>query len=353
MEIKKEKFGVLKDGTKIDLYVLKNKNGMTAKITNYGANLTELHVPDRQGSDADVVLGFDTLEEYTDNTSSFGSVVGRYANRIAKASFELNGTEYKLDANNGENSLHGGFHRYNTRVWKGEMKETKRGAEVILKLMSPDKDQGYPGNLEIVYTYVLTEENELMMEYYAKCDQDTVVNLTNHSYFNLAGHNSGTVLNHKVWIDSDYFTPVSDKAAIPTGEIRPVKGTPMDFNEPKTIGRDIDSDYEQVVYGNGFDHNWVLKTSKGNFGKIAELIEENSGRVMEVYTDMAGVQFYTGNFLDGSRKGKGGYAYGQRAGACFETQYYPDSVHHDNFPSPVLRAGEEYRTSTVYKFIIR
>lgn len=348
--MKREIFGTTSKGEVVEKYVLTNKNGMKAVISQLGAVLLELHVPDAQGRFADVVLGYADVKPYELNGPGFGAVVGRHANRIGGASFTLNGKTYTLAKNdNGKNNLHSNPGSYIQRVWTlQEGADNGEGDSVTLALFSPDGDQGFPGNLNVSVTYTLTDKNRLVLEYRAKSDKDTIVNLTNHTYFNLSGHKAGTILNHKVWIDSDYFTP-SDSELIPTGEVAKVAGTPMDFTQMKEIGQDINADYEPLQFAGGYDHNYVLKTN-GVFQLIAKLEDEQSKRGMNVYTDLPGVQFYTGNFLETGDNYKDAAAYDKRHGVCFESQYYPDSIHHDNFPSPILRAQEEYHTKTAYEF---
>lgn len=349
MGISKTEFGKTKDGSMAYLYTLTNGNGMKAIVSDFGAVLQSLWVPCPDGTKKDVVLGFDSIEGYFDNDPGFGAVIGRHANRIGNAEFVLNGKKYVLEKNDGENNLHSNPNGYHRRLWEAELCESELGEAVAFHLFSPDGDQGFPGNLNVTVTYTLTEENSLMIHYYASGDNDTVVNMTNHSYFNLSGHNAKGAVEQKVQILSDFYTR-ADAASIPTGEILPVEGTPMDFNVLKRIGDEIDSDYEATQLGNGYDHNWVLKGMNGELRKVAVLVDDRSGMTMEVHTDLPGIQFYTGNFLDGSLKGKGGCIYEKRAGVCFETQYYPDSVNHMNFPSPILKAGEEYDTTTVFCF---
>lgn len=347
--MRRELFGTTSKGEQVYKYTLTNKNGMKAVISELGAVVLELHVPDAEGKLDDVVLGYASVEPYEENAPGFGAVVGRHANRIGGASFELNGKTYELAKNdNGKNNLHSNPASYIKRIWKQEDVESELGDSVLLTLFSPDGDQGYPGNLQASIQYILTDDNRLILEYHAASDEDTIVNMTNHSYFNLSGHASGSILNHKVWIDSDEFTP-SDAELIPTGVIAPVAGTPMDFNTMKTIGQDIDADYEPLNFAGGYDHNYVLKTN-GEVKLIAKLEDEASGRGMKVYTDLPGVQFYTGNFIEKEDNCKDGTVYDKRHGVCFESQYYPDGIHHKNFPSPVLKAGEEYHTTTVYQF---
>lgn len=349
MTIKKELYGKTNDNIDVYIYTLTNKNSMTAKITNYGGNLVSLIVPNKEGELADIVLGYDKLEDYFSNKPGMGSIIGRHGNRIEGASFNLNGVEYKLAKNDGDNNLHGGIKGFNKAIWDAEILETDENVGVVLTYTSKDGEEGFPGNLDVKVTYTLTSNNELILDYYAVTDKDTVVNLTNHSYFNLSGHDSGDILDHKVMINGDSFTVV-DENLIPTGEIRNVAGTPMDFTKLKRVGDDIDSEYEQIRFGGGFDHNWVLNNKGQKLEKAAELVDEKSGRTMEVYTDMPGMQLYTGNFLDGSHIGKGNIPYYSRAGICFETQFFPNSIKHKHFPSPVLRVGDEYQSRTIFKF---
>jgi len=343
MSIRKESFGQTPDGQPVDLYTLTNTNGLRARITNYGAILVSLEVPDKSGKLADVTLGHDTLDGYIKKSAFFGATVGRYANRIGKAKFVLNGVEYKLAANNGENHLHGGIKGFDKAVWQAD--EVRAADEVGLKLtyLSKDGEEGYPGNLVCVVTYYLMNNDELKISYEALTDKATVVNLTNHSYWNLAGQGNGDVLGHELMLTANKYTVV-DKGLIPTGEIRRVKGSPMDFTKPKTIGSRIDK-----VEG-GYDHNYVLKSSGGSLAMCARVYEPSSGRVMEVYTTEPGVQLYTGNFLDGSINGKAGKVYKKHYGFCLETQHFPDSPNKPKFPSVVLGAGEKYTTVTIYKF---
>lgn len=352
MGITKKKFGTMPDGAPVFLYTLTNKNGVSASFTDLGATWVSMLVPDREGNMADVVQGYDSVEEYIGNKPCFGALIGRNANRIENASFTLNGRQYELAANDGKNNLHSGPNLYHDRLWEAEEEESELGSQVMFSLVSPNKDQGYPGNAEICVTYILTPDNTVLIEYGMTADQDTIANLTNHSYFNLKGHDSNDISAQQVQIFADYFTP-ADAASIPTGEIRPVKGTPMDFTAAKPIGKDIDSDYEQIVFGHGFDHNWVLNRGEDEEVSLAATAyDEESGRLMKVYTDLPGMQFYTANFLD-HEKGKGGVFYERRSSYCFETQYYPDAINKPEFPSPVLKAGEEYHTITAYQFECR
>ncbi len=333
-------FGVTSKGEKVQLYTLTNENGMEIAVTNIGATLVRVIV-----NGTDVVLGYDDAKGYEADDLFLGTIVGRHANRIGGASFELNGIEYKLVANNGPNSLHSGPDFYNSRVW--EVKEAE-GQKVTFTLESPHMDQGFPGNLHIEVSYELTEDNEVRITYHAVPDEDTIVNLTNHSYFNLNGHDSGLVLNQEVWIDADAFTR-TDANSVPTGEIVPVEGTPMDFRQKKAVGRDIEEEYEALILGKGYDHNWILK-NEGQLALVAGMTGNQTGITMEVYTDLPGVQIYSGNFLV-AEPGKSGVVYKKRAGICFETQCYPDAINHENFPSPVFKAGEAYKTTTIYKFV--
>jgi aldose 1-epimerase len=344
MSANKESFGKTPDGKQVDLYTLTNTNGIRARITNFGAILVSLQVPDRKGNLADITLGFDKLDGYLGVHPYFGAIVGRYANRIGKAKFTLDGKVYKLAANDGENHLHGGTKGFDKVVWRLEdLGVEGAGAAVKMSYISEDGEEGYPGNLACSVTYTLTGDNELKISYEAETDKTTVVNLTNHSYFNLAGQGNGNILGHELMLNADKYTVV-DEGLIPTGENRPVKGTPMDFTKPMTIGSRIGQ-----VKG-GYDHNYVLNSGGGTLALAAKVYEPTSGRVMEIYTDQPGVQFYTGNFLDGSVTGKAGKVYQKNYGFCLETQHFPDSPNKPGFPSVVLRPGQKYTTETVYKF---
>lgn len=344
--MKQRSFGKNSKGEAATLYTFENKNGVVMEVSDFGATLYSLLVPDKEGNLCDVVLGYDNPLGYEGPAGTFfGATVGRNANRICKGKYTLNGKEYQLDTNNNGNNLHSGLDFYSFRIWN--VKETTENS-ITFSLHSPDGDQGYPGALDMDVTYTLTEDNAVQIDYYGVPDQDTIVNMTNHSYFNLNGHASGNVLDQEVWIDADSFTR-ADETSIPTGEIVPVEGTPMDFRVKKTVGRDIEESYEALVFGKGYDHNWCLN-NQGKFAKVAEMSSELSGITMEVYTDLPGVQIYTGNYIF-AETGKGGVIYKQRQGMCFETQYYPDAINHDNFPSPVCKAGEVYQTRTTYKFV--
>lgn len=340
-------FGRTKKGEEAHLYLLENKNGVKAYLTDYGAALVRLLVPDKNNELRDVVLGYDDTAGYEQGDVFFGATVGRNANRVGGAHVEIAGKVYKLEKNDNDNNLHSGTHYYNKRLW--DVVE-QADDHVAFVLHSPDGDQGYPGAFDMHVTYTLDDSNELTIHYVAVPDQDTVINMTNHSYFNLNGHASGTVLGHKVTVNADSFTP-ADAYSIPTGEIRSVERTPMDFRSGRVLGDDIDTDYEPLRFGSGYDHNWVLK-NEGRFDKVAEVASEESGIVMEVYTDLPGVQIYTANFVDGE-PGKDGASYIKRSAVCLETQYFPDAVHHENFPQPLCRKGEKYDTRTAYRFLTR
>jgi aldose 1-epimerase len=348
MSIKKAVFGKTQDGETASLYTLKNKSGMTVVFSDYGATIVKLLVPDAKGKLEDVVLGYDNLEQYTKNSPGFGSFIGRHANRIGNASFTINGKTYELEKNDGNNNLHSGSKSFNKFIYETEFYEDVDSSTIEFSRLSPDMEQGFPGNLDVTVTYTLTDDNELVIEYLAVSDKDTVVNFTNHSYFNLSGHASGSAMNHKVWINANQFT-LTDDHLIPTGEFANVEGTPMDFRTVKTISRDINADYKPLKQGSGYDHNYVLNHETTDIELVAELIDEASGRKMEVYTDMPGMQFYTGNFIEGEQ-GKDGASYHSRDGVCFETQFYPNAVNIPNFPSVVIKAEQEYEYATIYKF---
>ncbi len=339
----KQEFGTTKNGETASCYVLKNGKGMEAVVSDFGASLLKFYVPNKDGKSQDIVLGYDTIEEYEEGGDSFGATVGRVANRIGMAEFELNGKKYELTKNDNGNTLHGGCGFYNKRMW--DVKEVD-DTHIVFAMVSPDSDQGFPGEVKIEVSYTVTEENELKIHYYAVPDQDTLLNMTNHSYFNLSGHASGTAWNAKVWLDADAFTE-TDEELIPTGKVISVEGTPMDFRKEKVVAKEIGEDYMPLKIAGGYDHNWVLNGT--GFRKVASAESEETGIKMEVYTDLPGIQFYSGNFLAGS-KGKDGAVYEKGYGICFETQYFPDAIHKDNFESPITKAGEVYDTTTVYKF---
>ena len=342
-------FGKLPDGTEARLFSLDNGRGLRATVTNYGAIVTSLVVPDRTGHGADVVLGYDSLEGYLRATPYFGAIVGRYANRIGKARFALDGRAYTLAANDHGNSLHGGLKGFDKLLWEAAPFHDSAQAGVRLHLVSPDLDEGYPGRLDVTVTYAVTDSAELRITYQAATDKPTVLNLAHHGYFNLAGPAAGEILGHELTLAADRFTPV-DSSLIPTGELRAVAGTPMDFRTPTTIGARIGQDDEQLRFGKGYDHNWVVNGPAGTLRLAARVHEPQSGRVMEVRTTEPGIQFYTGNFLDGTIVGKGGTTYRYRTGFCLETQHFPDSPNHPDFPSTALRPGQEFHSTTVFRF---
>jgi len=348
-KISKEGFGKTADGQSVDLYTLTNRNGMQAKITNYGGIVTTLTAPDRNKKYADVVLGFNDLDNYLKGGPYFGALIGRYGNRIAKGRFTLNGVEYKLAVNNGENHLHGGVKGFDKVVWTAQPMNTKRGAALSLTYLSKDGEEGYPGNLTVKVVYTLTNNDELRIDYTASTDKDTVTNLTHHSYFNLAGEGNGDILKHQLTLNANQFTP-TDEGSIPTGELRKVEGTPFSFLKPMTIGDRIDGNDQQLQFGKGYDHNWVVNGPAGTLRQAATVYEPTTGRVMQVWTTEPGVQFYTGNFLDGTLTGKSGKAYQRRFGLCLETQHFPDSPNHPKFPTTTLRKGAIYKSTTIYRF---
>ena len=341
----------VKDFDSIKLYTLKNESGMTVRVTNYGAIVTSIIVPDRNGKQADVALGYDRVEDYINAVDKpyFGAVVGRYGNRIANGEFTLDGETYSLLKNNGENHLHGGAIGFDKVVWTVD--EYVEGQALTLSYLAKDKEEGYPGNLQLKITYTLADDNSLVVDYHATTDRATPVNVTQHTYFNLKGEGQGTILDHQLMLNAKKFTPV-DESLIPTGEMPTVAGTPFDFTTPKAIGRDIGQQNEQLVFGLGYDHNWILDTDgkEGELSLAAQVYEPSSGRVMEIYTTEPGIQFYCGNFLDGRLRGKSGKPYVHRGGFCLETQHFPDSPNQPNFPSTILKPGETYDSKTVFKF---
>ena len=340
-------FGKMPDGTPVEMFTLTNANGVEVRAISYGAIITSLRVPDRTGKVADVVLGFDALEGYLKGHPYFGCVVGRYGNRIGKGQFTLDGHTYKLPTNNGPNHLHGGIVGFDKYVWTAE--PVKGRNAVAFSRTSPDGEEGYPGTLKVRVTYTLTDKNELVVDYHASTDKATPVNLTQHSYFNLAGNGAGDILDHVMMLNADRYTPVDD-TLIPTGELAPVTGTPFDFRKPTPIGARINGDHPQLKNGRGYDHNFVLNRQGSGPQLAARVVEPKSGRTLEVRTSEPGVQFYTGNFLDGSLKGKDGAVYKHRTGFCLETQHFPDSPNKPNFPSTILKPGAEYKTQTVFTF---
>jgi len=345
--ITKAPFGKTPDGTPVDIYTLRNANGVEARICNYGGIVVSLKTPDKNGKLGDVVLGYDDLDSYVKNNPFFGCFVGRYGNRIAGGKFTLEGKTHTLATNNGPNHLHGGIKGFDKAVWTAKSISTAQGPALEMRYVSKDGEEGYPGNLSVTAVYTLTEDNGLRLDYTATTDKPTVVNLTQHSYYNLAG--SGDNLNHEVMIAAEKFTPV-DATLIPTGELRPVKGTPLDFTAPTKIGARINADDEQLKLGNGYDHNFVLNKPAGQLGLAARVYEPTSGRVLEVLTTEPGLQLYSGNFLDGTITGKGGWVYKQRSAFCMEPQHFPDSPNKPSFPSTVLRPGQIYKNTIIYRF---
>jgi aldose 1-epimerase len=352
--MKPSTFGVLADGREILEYTLDNSAGMSARFINYGATITSLSVPDREGNIEDVVLGYDSLQGYVNGSEYFGAVVGRYGNRIGKGQFLIDGQQYQLTINNGENHLHGGKIGFNKVLWEAEVLNDSDMPAVRFRYVSPDGEEGYPGTVALNVTYTLTDDNELRIDYEGMTDKPTILNPTQHSYFNLSGKFTETILGHTLMIDADRFTPV-DEGLIPTGELASVENTPLDFRQSQTIGARIDDSFEQLVLGQGYDHNWVLRdyTGDGKIHEAAQLYDPSSGRLMTVFTDQPGIQFYSGNFLDGSAIGKNGIVYGHRTGLCLETQVFPDSPNKPDFPSAILKPGQVYRQTTIYQFSTR
>ena len=350
--VTKQPFGSTSEGVPVEIYTLTNEKGMKVSITTYGGAVVSLTAPDRAGKFADIVLGCVDIPGYEKQTAYLGALIGRYGNRIGRAQFTLDGVEYKLAKNNGANTLHGGLRGFDKRVWQAIEVDRPEGPAVRLTYVSQDGEEGFPGTLSVTVDYVLTAKNELTIEYSAGTSKNTVVNLTNHSYFNLAGQGEGAILEHEVMLNADRYLPV-DSGLIPTGELRAVKGTPFDFTQATKIGSRIDQNDEQLKLGKGYDHNWVLNKSSGELSKAAEVYEPKSGRIMEVWTTEPGLQFYTGNFLDGTIQGKGGKVYAHRGGFCMETQHFPDSPNKPGFPSTLLKPGTAYHSVTTYEFSAR
>jgi len=349
MNIQKETFGKINEKV-VDLYTLTNTNQVEMKITNYGGIVTSFKIPDKNGILEDVVLGYDNLEGYLKANPYFGAIIGRYGNRIGNATFTLDGKKFSLAKNDGANNLHGGVKGFDKVVWEAETITGRASVSLKLYYLSKDNEGGFPGNLNVNVIYTLTNDNTFRIDYTAITDRPTIVNLTHHTYWNFAGNGSGEILNHKLMVHADTFTPI-DKSLITTGDISSVKGTPMDFRTPKTIGDEIDDDYEQLKFAGGYDHNWVLnKTDDGIITLAATVYDPMSGRFMEIHTTEPGIQFYSGNLLDGSIVGKKDNIYEFRNGFCLETQHYPDSPNKPDFPSVVLRPGETYSSTTIHKF---
>jgi aldose 1-epimerase len=344
-------YGELADGTPMSLYTLTNRNGMTMKVINYGGIITSLTMPDKNGNYGDIVLGYDSVENYVASSPFFGALIGRYGNRIAKGKFSLDGKTYTLATNNGENHLHGGNKGFDKVIWNIEEARVPQGAAVKLSYQSKDGEEGYPGNLNVEVLYTLTDANELQLDYKATTDKKTIVNLTQHTYFNLAG-NGHDILSHQLVLNADKFLPV-DKTLIPTGELKDVANTPFDFRKPVTIGARIGDKNEQLKFGNGYDHCWALNKGPDSLSHAATLYDSISGREVMVFTTEPGIQFYSGNFLDGSLTGKENTVYNFRTGLCLETQHYPDSPNRKEFPSVVLSPGETYKSQTIYKFAVK
>lgn len=348
--ITKAPFGRTADGTPVDIYTMRNAKGSEARISNYGGIVTSLKVPDKTGKLGDVVLGYDNLDGYLKASPHFGCLVGRFGNRIAKGKFTLNGQEYTLATNNGPNALHGGIKGFDKVVWNATMVASQLGPALELRYLSKDGEEGYPGNLSVTAVYTLTDDDALRLDYTATTDKDTVVNLTHHSYFNLRGH--GNNLGHIVQINADKFTPV-DSTLIPTGELKPVAGTPFDFRKPTPIGARVNADDQQLKFAGGYDHNWVINKNPGELAQQAVVYESESGRVLEVWSTQPGLQFYGGNSLDGTITGKGGWTYQFRDAFCMEPQHFPDSPNQPNFPSTVLQPGQTYKNTIMYEFSTR
>lgn len=353
MNVTVSNFGELPDGRATLLYTLENDSGGVVTFTNLGATIVSLEVPDKRGRSEDVVLGFDEPASYLTHSPYFGAVVGRYANRIDQGRFELNEKSYQLATNNGPNHLHGGNIGFDNLLWQGTVVKTSEGSGVRFSIISPDGDEGYPGELYVTVTYVFTDNNELIIDYLATTADDTIFNISQHSYFNLAGHDDGSILDHTLQINADFYTPVT-QSLIPTGEILAVAGTPLDFTEAKAIGRDIEKEHQQLKFGGGFDHNWVLRSSEfdGDMHLAAVLTDPESGRRMEVITDQPGLQFYSGNFLNGSVAGKDGIEYQYRGAVALETQHFPDSPNQPHFPKTTLKTGDTFTSRTIYRFSV-
>ena len=350
----KKLFGKLIDGKQVTLFTITNSHGVKATFTNYGAKIVNIWLPDKGGKLADILLGFNTIDEYIKGSKSFGATVGRYANRIAKATFTLDSVAYHLPVNNGPNCIHSGSDGFYSKVFDAKEIETPEGKAVEMHYVSPDGENGFPGTLDFYVTFKLTEKNELVINYKATTDKPTVINVTNHSYFNLKGEGKGDITGIVVVINADSIAEVANNEMIPTGIFRSIIGTPMDFKAPRLVSKDIDADYDQLKYGGGYDHAWILnKTAKRELSFAASAYEPGSGRFMEVFTTEPTVQFFTGNSLNGKQVGKSGIGYEKRTGFCFETQHAADSPNHPNFPSTVLRPGETFNSTTVFKFSVK
>lgn len=355
MELSKEsrlsisKFGEMPDGREITKYSISNKSGSSIEVINLGGIIVSMNLPDREGNMGDIVLGYNNVKQYLQESPYMGAIVGRFANRIANGRFSIGNEIYTLAQNNEPNALHGGLEGFDKKIWTATPFETNENAGVKLTLISENGDQGYPGTLMVEVTYTFDDQNQLSVDYKATTDKSTVINITQHSYFNLDGHNSGHIGDHEIMINASHYTPI-DVTLIPTGEIAAVENTPMDFRISKPIGADIGANFDQLKYGLGYDHNWVL--DHDDFSLAAKIYSPNSGRIMEIHTDQPGLQFYSGNFLDGTSTGKDNVAYPKRSGFCMETQHFPDSPNHENFPSTQLNPGEIFESRTVFKFSI-
>jgi aldose 1-epimerase len=350
LSVSRAPFGTLPDGRAVELFTLTNAHGVEIRAMTYGAIITAIYTPDRNGRRDDIVLGFDSVAGYLSGSPYFGAVVGRYANRIAGGHFTLDGVTYTLARNNGPNSLHGGLRGFDKVLWSAEPVRSDSAVGVRLRYTSPDGEEGYPGTLQVQVTYTLTAHDELIVDYDATTDKATPLNLSQHTYWNLHGHGQGDILDHVLSLDASRYTPV-DSTLIPTGEIAPVAGTPFDFRTPAAVGARIDAANEQLGFGHGYDHNWVLDQPRpGILSHAARLVDPVSGRAIDVSTTEPGIQFYAGNFLDGTIKGKGGQVYGHRGALCLETQHFPDSPNHPNFPSTILRPGQRYQSRTIVTF---
>jgi len=345
-------FGTLEDGRKVSLFTLTNPSGAEVKVIDYGAIVVSLKVPDRAGNLRDVVLGYDDLAGYVKDKAFLGAIVGRYGNRIAAGKFTLDGKSYQLDLNDGPNHLHGGTHGFYKKLWKAKLVKSKDGPGVALTYVSPEGEEGYPGKVTLTVTYTLTRDDALRVDYRGTTDKPTLLNPTHHSYFNLSGDPTQTIVDEELTIDADQTTAVG-AGLIPTGKLTDVQGTPLDFRRPTKIGARIDAADEQLVLGKGYDHNWVLRGARGSVRQAAEVYDARSGIVMQVLTDQPGLQFYSGNFLDGTIRGKAGVAYGHRSALCLEAQLFPDAPNHPDFPSATLRPGQRYTQTTIYRFSTR
>ena len=345
-------FGTLSDGREVNAFVLKNARGMSVQILDLGGVIASIKVPDSSGNFADVTTGFDYPQPYLDGAGYMGAIVGRYANRISGGKFSIDGIDYSLAKNNGDNAIHGGLVGFDKKIWDVEFLVSLHDSKLKLSTFSPDGEEGYPGRVEVSVTYTLNDQNQLTIDYSATSDKATIINLTNHAYFNLDGHHADSILEHEVMLNANHFTPI-DESSIPTGAILHVAGTPLDFRQRKAVGLEIESKDQQINFGSGYDHNFVINHSEiGGVSLAAEVYSPNSGRVMKVYTDQPGVQFYTGNFLNGELVGKDGAVYGRRSAFCLETQHFPDSPNKPTFPSTTLRPGDRFASRTMFEFLI-